>query len=72
MLFRSWNGSAWAEVGNDGVDGTTNAAWPSLAVALNGRPVLAWYTGLQGGNEEIYVRRHEPLLVPRAYAPLIR
>lgn len=72
LVVRRWSGSAWAEVGNDGVDGTTNAAWPSLAVAPNGRPVLAWYTWLHEVNEEIYVRQHEPLLVPRAYAPLIR
>ncbi len=71
LIVWRWNGSAWAEVGNDGVDGTTNAAWPSLAVARNGRPVLAWYTWLHGVNEEINVSQQVKLLFPQAILPVI-
>jgi hypothetical protein len=71
LVVWRWSGSAWAEVGSDSVDGTTNALWPSLAVAPNGRPVLAWYTWLHEVNEEIYVRQHAPILFPQAFMPVV-
>jgi len=62
IYVRRWNGSSWEEVGSGSASGggiSDNDGWsydPSVAVAPDGRPYVAWYDD-SGGDPEIYVRR---------------
>jgi hypothetical protein len=62
IYVRRWNGSSWEEVGTGsasggGISDNDGASWvPSLAVAPDGTPYVAWYDD-SSGDEEIYVRR---------------
>lgn len=62
IYVRRWNGSAWEEVGagsarGDGVsDNINNSRAPSVAIAPDGTPYVAWHDD-SGGDYEIYVRR---------------
>ena len=62
IYVRRWNGSDWEEVGTGSASGggisdnTGGSGWPSLAVAPDGRPYVAWGDD-SGGDWEIYVRR---------------
>jgi hypothetical protein len=75
VFVSRWNGAAWVQVGSgaatDGISGPRYAILPSLAVAPNGRPVLAWVSPFPQNDEEIYVRQHQPTLVPRAFVPFV-
>ncbi len=63
IYVKRWNGSAWVEMGPGSASGggisdtTTRSTEPSLAVASDGRPVVAW---VESQNEhspgEIYVK----------------
>jgi hypothetical protein len=63
IYVRRWNGNSWEEVGSGSASGggvsntTTHSYDPSLAVAPNGIPYVAWHEdpGFAGGD--IYVRR---------------
>jgi hypothetical protein len=61
IYVRRWNGSIWEEVGSGSASGggiSDNSGWsesPSVAVAGDGRPYVAWYDD-SGGDREIYVR----------------
>jgi hypothetical protein len=63
IYIRRWNGSSWEEVGPGSASGDgisvlpQRAAGPSVAVAPDGTPYVAWHTELSGANDEIYVRR---------------
>jgi hypothetical protein len=62
IYVRRWNGSNWAEVGSGSASGggiSNNSGWsefPSVAVAPDGTPYVAWHDS-SGGDYEIYVRR---------------
>jgi hypothetical protein len=57
-----WNGSSWEEVGAGSASGggisdnNGHSGWPSLAVAPDGTPYVAWEDE-SGGDCEIYVKR---------------
>lgn len=81
IYVRRWNGTAWVEMDDGSASGggisgeTYGSVTPSLVIAPDGRPFVAWSQNrMQPGNYnyDIYVRQHAPLLVPRAYVPLIR
>jgi hypothetical protein len=61
IYVRRWNGSSWEEVGAGSASGggiSNNGGtsqWPSVGVAPDGRPYVAWQDD-SGGNFEIYVR----------------
>jgi hypothetical protein len=61
IYVRRWNGSAWEEVGagsarGDGIsDNINNSRSPSVAIAPDGTPYVAWHDDSDGDNE-IYVR----------------
>ena len=63
IYVRRWNGSAWAEIGENsaqggGISNTDRHSYqPSLAIAPDGQPVIAWAENTEGDNREIYVRR---------------
>jgi hypothetical protein len=62
IYVRRWNGSIWEEVGSGSASGggisdnIGDSVWPSVAVAPDGRPYVAW-RDTSGGDSEIYVRR---------------
>ncbi|MBN1582574.1 MAG: VWA domain-containing protein, partial [Anaerolineae bacterium] len=62
IYVRRWSGSSWQEVGagsasGDGISNNGTGSWsPSLAVAPDGAPYVAWWD-FGGGDAEIYVRR---------------
>lgn len=62
IYVRRWNGSAWVEMGSGSATGggiSANNGFsfaPSLAIAPDGRPIVAWVDE-SGGNFDIYVRR---------------
>ena len=62
IYVRRWNGSSWEEVGAGSATGGGISAnsgwseWPSVAVAPDGTPYVAW-DDRSGGDGEIYVRR---------------
>jgi len=63
IYVRRWNGNSWEEVGassasGGGISNSGNAGIPSLAIAPDGTPYIAWDDG-SGGDVEIYVRRWE-------------
>jgi hypothetical protein len=69
IYVRRWNGSAWIEMGAGSATGSggisnTNYAeiGPSLVIAANGTPILAWPDGSSSGgsNNDIYIRRYLP------------
>jgi hypothetical protein len=61
IYVRRWNGSSWEEVGTGSAtgggvsDNSENSDLPSMAVALDGTPFVAWQDG-SFSSEEIYVR----------------
>jgi hypothetical protein len=63
IYVRYWDGVRWRSVGRGsasggGISNTENDSWrPSLAVAPDNVPYVAWYDE-SGGNFEIYVRRY--------------
>lgn len=63
IYVRRWDGSAWSEIGDSSATGggisssNGNSENPSLAVSVEGIPIIAWHEDLGGGNSEIYVRR---------------
>jgi len=64
IYVRRWDGSAWVEVGTGSATGggiSSNAGYsthPSLAIAPDGTPYVAWSDDSnRSGNPEIYVRR---------------
>lgn len=64
IYVRRWNGASWVEVGagsasGGGISGTGGeSAAPSMAVAPDGKPYVAWHEATGGGsNREIYVKR---------------
>jgi hypothetical protein len=65
IYVRRWNGSVWEEVGSVSASGggiSNNNTWsgyPSLAIAPDGTPYVAWANGTSENseNDEIYVRR---------------
>jgi hypothetical protein len=64
IYVRRWNGSSWEEVGSGSASGggiSDNGGWsvgPSVEVAPDGRPYVAWqYSISPFYNFEIYVRR---------------
>jgi hypothetical protein len=65
IYVRRWNGNSWEEVGAGSASGggvSNNDGWsdyPSLAIAPNGTPYVAWTwkTDINGDDAEIYVRR---------------
>ena len=62
IYVRRWNGSSWEEVGTGSASGggisdnSGGSGSPSVAVAPDGTPYVAWGDG-SGGDTEIYVRR---------------
>ncbi len=60
----TWNGSSWADVGAGSAIGggisnnAGNSEWPSIAIAPDGTPYVAWHDS-SDGDYEIYVRRYE-------------
>jgi hypothetical protein len=62
IYVRHWNGSSWEEVGTGSASGggisdnSGDSYWPSVALAPDGTPYVAWNDD-SGGNFEIYVRR---------------
>ena len=64
IYVKRWNGSQWTEVGNHSAHGggisnnNANSVRPSIAVAPDAKPVVAWmdYSANEDGAE-IYVRR---------------
>ncbi len=63
IYVRHWNGSTWAEVeaGSASGGGISNNSGqslsPSLAIAPDGTPYVAWEDSSSGSGYEIYVRR---------------
>ena len=72
IYVRRWNGSSWEEVGTGSASGGgISDNWapsgpPSVAIAPDGRPYVAWDDDSADENCAIYVRR-----LGRAYLPLI-
>jgi len=71
VYVRRWNGSNWEEVGagsasGGGISDNSGESYaPSVAIAPDGTPYVAWYDS-SGGDDEIYVRRWgEPTPLPR-------
>jgi hypothetical protein len=66
IYVRQWDGSSWVEMGTGGatVGGISNNAGtsstPAIAIDADGNPIVAWQDST-GGNNEIYVRRWDPL-----------
>ena len=62
IYVRRWNGSSWEEVGAGSASGggiSDNSSWshgPTVAIAPDGTPYVAWYDD-SSGDSEIYVRR---------------
>lgn len=62
IYVRAWNGSDWVEVGASSASGggisNTNgdSKNPSLAIAPDGTPYVAWEDYSNGGDGDIYVR----------------
>ena len=58
ILARRWNGSIWENVGSGGVVDSWGGS-PSLAIAPDGTPYVAWddSSWSHGYNIEVYVRR---------------
>ena len=62
IYVRCWNGSSWEVMGvgsaSDGgiSDNSGNSYVPSVAIAPDGTPYIAWEDD-SGGDYEIYVRR---------------
>ena len=62
IYARRWNGTAWVEVGaNAASDGGISnnggdSRNPSVAIASDSMPAVAWQDG-SGGDQEVYVRR---------------
>lgn len=62
IYVRRWKGGSWEEVGTGSASGGGisnnggNSEKPSMAVAPDGIPYVAWYDS-SGNNVEIYVRR---------------
>jgi hypothetical protein len=62
VYVRRWNGSEWEEVGLGSASGggisnsPGNSGSPSVAIAPDGTPYIAWMDE-SGGDREIYVRR---------------
>jgi hypothetical protein len=60
---RRWNGSMWEEVGFSSASGggisdnNAGSYYPSLAIAPDGTPYVAWHDRSDGEDYEIYVRR---------------
>jgi hypothetical protein len=63
IYVRAWNGSSWEEVGagsasGGGISDNTGVSFdPSLVLASDGTPYVAWHDD-SGGSWEIYVRRY--------------
>ncbi len=64
IYVRAWNGSSWAEVGAGSANGggISNyqgmSEYPSLAIAPDGTPYVAWKHLDFNSDDEIFVRRH--------------
>jgi len=63
IYFRWYDGTQWAELAGsataDGVSGTGGRViWPSLAVDLDDRPIIAW-TQWDGNDDQIYLRKYD-------------
>lgn len=61
IYIRFWTGSSWAELGpgsasGGGISNSGNSSAPSLALAQNGTPYVAWSEYVLT-NTEIYIRR---------------
>lgn len=62
IFVKQWTGAAWVELGSGSAtsggisDNDSDSVHPSMAVAPDGSPVVAW-KDYSGGNAEIYVRR---------------
>jgi hypothetical protein len=61
IYVRRWNGSNWEEVGagsasGGGISGSGYSGWPSVAVAPDGTPYVAWKDWWSSPSE-VYVRR---------------
>jgi hypothetical protein len=62
IYVRRWNGSAWNEVGSGSASGggisnnSGDSHHPSVAIAPDGTPYIAWWDETSG-DAEIYVRR---------------
>jgi hypothetical protein len=62
IYVRRWNGSSWEEVGTGSASGggisntSGDSTAPSIAIAPDGTPYIAW-SDETSGDEEIYVRR---------------
>jgi len=62
IYVRHWDGSDWIEVGAGSATGggiSDTGGWssaPALAIALDGRPIVAWEDG-NTGDRQVYVRR---------------
>jgi hypothetical protein len=62
IYIRRWNGNSWEEVGLGSAAGrgiSDSSGWsmhPSVAIAPDGTPYVAWYDATSG-DSEIYVRR---------------
>jgi len=62
IYVRRWNGSSWEEVGSGSASGggisdnSADSYSPSVAIAPDGTPYVAWQDD-SSGNFEIYVRR---------------
>jgi hypothetical protein len=65
IYVRRWNGTSWAEVGEGSASGggissgDPSTYRPSLAIASDGKPYVAWdgWDYSNGGDREIHVRR---------------
>jgi len=63
IYVRRWNGSSWEGVGTGSASGggisdnSGSSAFPSVAIAPDGTPHVAWQDYSGGGDYEIYVRR---------------
>ena len=63
IYVRRWDGSNWVEIGTGSASGggisnnTGNSEDPSLAIAPNSAPYVAWEDTSGGGIQQIYVRR---------------
>jgi hypothetical protein len=57
VYVKRWNGTAWVQLGGAlDVSANRNAVYPSLAVAGNGNPVVAWVE-YEGFASNLYVKR---------------